>query len=821
MSTSPIRARKKPRFGFPWLAMLLGIGTIIFAGTGFQAVTEKPTAPVEIIVDGEQPWNISQATVDAAITEPILAWKPLRIKVTNRLLTSDELRGRTDPGADVLLSTTILDDTTDYGKKARYTGAGIYPPLADYQEQTNARFSIHKSYVGNLGLGHGPSAIAAAAQRAAVVIDDGPIRTPLFWVSGTSFGLLLTILGLGFSLSRRTRRETLFRALTAAQQQLARVVLDLEALEVTYRSTDEATRPEGFDDTWNRIRSESLALARSEATVVDAVFSPREALKPSTASLLADFEAGARNLTASADALMGSARVLGNSPHSVRTLDRLTAPLAFTTRELLARLHEAPSGAVSPESVQGLEAALTALLAAGSNEHDSTAAVRAWAKAEHALERGAAAVNRRLRRKPEGRVRGIHPTREDLSELRAGLGLSHRGSLRALHMLDGANVSARALFGPLSEAHGYREPTAPLRQVKFPLPRKRRWKTWIAVGGAIAVASLISGGVISDQFTLHPAWSLTGTEPLHSLTIDGNTEGLTEAGIRKSLEDKFTEQVNVTVAVRDARAYLELRPEPDSAYQAPTQKIDPTTLIEAMWRIKAQFPELVDPATGELHPDQSIIPVWTFPDGTVTSPVRVVGAVGMGGNSRMVDTSWTYGSYYTSSHPNNIVGTSIEDLSRGLQDNGYTKQPLNESLLYWFLTLSSALALIIITQVVIYGGTISMRLGRFGRNAGTLRRLRRQLDELTLGLDDSRLNTVAVLGAGSAATSAEADQRIFERSLAVAWRMAEDLEARPLSQRFGPDYLLQVHRLESLVDKLGIRDTEAQRRTRELLGAAL
>lgn len=820
MTTQLIRARRKPRFGLPWLAMLLGIGTIVFAGTGLQAVTARPAAPVEIIVDGEHPWNISQATVDAVVTEPILAWRPLTIRVTNRLLSYDELQGKTDPGADVILSTAIIDDYRGFGPDAGFTGAGIYPELADRQEHSASRFAIHKAYVGNLGLGHGPTAVAATAQRAAEVLDDGPVRTPVFWVAGTAFGLLLTILGLGYSLSRRMRWESRFRRLTTAQRQLARVVLDLEALEVTYQATEKAKRPAGFNAAWNKIRTSSLDLARTEDAVVEAVYASRDALKPRTATLLAEFEAGARSLTASADALMGAGSVLGRSINSRRTLDRLAAPLAFATRELLARLHAAPPGAVAPKRIRRLESALAALLTAGAKEQDSAAAVRAWEKAEHALERSATIVNRSLRRKREGRVRGTSAVRDDLSTLRAGMGLSPRGSLRALHVLDGANAAAKALFGPLPEAMGYQEPAAPRRRWKLSLPRIRHRGAWIGIGAVIMVASLIAGGVASDKLTMRPSWTLEGTQPLRSLAIDGHSAVITEAGIRKYLEDRFTEQVDVTLAVRDAEEYLQVRPEPDTDDEATRQKIDPTVLVDALWKIKGELPALVDPATGELFPDQNIIPVWTFPDGTVTIPVQITGAVGLGGNSRLVDTSWKYGSYYVSTYPELKVANSIEELARGLQGNGFTKQPLNESLLYWLLTLTFALALITLTQVITYGGTVSMRLGRFGRNAKTLRRLRRRLDDLALGLDDSRLNTVAVLGAGPAATSAEADQRIFERALAVAWRMADDIAARPLSQRLGTDYLLQIDKLQDLVDKLGIRDAEAQRRSHELLDAA-
>lgn len=116
---------------------------------------------------------------------------------------------------------------------------------------------------------------------------------------------------------------------------------------------------------------------------------------------------------------------------------------------------------------------------------------------------------------------------------------------------------------------------------------------------------------------------------------------------------------------------------------------------------------------------------------------------------------------------------------------------------------------------------MSTKLGRFGRNSATLRHVRTQLNELALGLDDSRLNAVAMLGSGSAATHAESDQRIFEGALAMAWRMADDLAARSLSERLGEEYVADVEKLELLVKLLSIRDTDVNRRTRSLLDATL
>lgn len=820
MSKPLITARRKPSFGVPWIALLLGLGTLVFAATGFNAVTARPTAPVQIVVQGEHRLNISQETVDAVVTEPILAWKPLKILVTHRLLSYDELQGRVDPGADVIISTAIVDDALNSERRERFNGAGIHPADADRDLNTSNRFDIHNAYMNNVGLGHGPAAVAAAAQRAAEVLDGGSIRTPEFWVAGTALGLLLTVLAFSFSLPRRRRREALHRRLAAAQLQLAGVVLDLEALEVTYRSTDPDQRPPAFGATWRQIRESSLAMARSEEAVIDAVYNPRTSLKPRTAAMVAAFETKARRLVASADALMGAGSVLGGLEGSERTFDKLAAPLAFATRELLARLDAAPADTVASKRIRRLEKALTALLGTGAKNHRSTAAVEAWKKAEQELERSATSVNRTLRRQRRGRVKARPRTGEDYSSLRVGLGLPAHGSQRILHILDSANAAARALHGPLPGTADGQETPAPRHRWKLRIQRPGRPAVCVTAGIVGVLVSLIAAALVTESVMDRPRWNLTGTQTLRSLTLDGDTRGLTEADIRPYLDDKFTEALDVTVAVRDAGGYLKMADTRVPEGRPSDQDLDPVAFVDALWRVKSELPELVDAATGELLPGKAIIPVWVFADDTATSPMPITSAIGSGDISRLGDSTWEYGSIYASSFRASTVATEIERLSRGLQGNGYMKPDVNETLLFWLLASAFALALVTLAQLLMYAGSVSMRLGKFGRNASRVRRIRRRLEALALGLDDSRLNTVAVLGAGSAANGAEAGQRIFERALAMAWRMADELGARPLSQRLGADYLRQIDALDDLVATLGIRDADAARRTRALLEAS-
>lgn len=129
MTPQLVRARKKPRFGPPWLAMILALGTVVFAGLGYKAVTETPSSAVEVVLEGQNSRNISPATVDAAMTEQVKAWKPLRILVTDRLLSYAEPNGQANPGADVILSTDIVRGTQNIEREERFNGAGIYPGI--------------------------------------------------------------------------------------------------------------------------------------------------------------------------------------------------------------------------------------------------------------------------------------------------------------------------------------------------------------------------------------------------------------------------------------------------------------------------------------------------------------------------------------------------------------------------------------------------------------------------------------------------------------------------------------------------------------------
>src|SRR5699024_4099577 len=101
-------------------------------------------------------------------------------------------------------------------------------------EYTDARFEISGAFRDNLGLGHGPQAVVAAAERAAIVLSAQGVQNPAYWFGAIGLCAMLTAALLSVALRYRSRWGSRHRRLIAAQRKLARVLLDLEALVTTY-----------------------------------------------------------------------------------------------------------------------------------------------------------------------------------------------------------------------------------------------------------------------------------------------------------------------------------------------------------------------------------------------------------------------------------------------------------------------------------------------------------------------------------------------------------------------------------------------------------
>jgi len=774
---------RRPRFATGYLALLLVVLTTLGAVTGFITLRQQPSHELRIVVEGEHDFNISQQSVDALLGEPIRSWKPLTMTVTDRLLTGDQLLRGEQTGSDILLSTRLEDAASESMVAERFTGAGLDRNLVGSQEQyTDLRFEISRAFEDNLGLGHGPAAVVAVGQRAAEVLYSGPVRSPIFWVALLGAGAMLTGAALSVALAQRRRWNTRNRRLGAAQRKLARVVLDLEALDATYQATDAQRRPAGFTKAWRELHRLSTEAAREEQGLVEAVFSVKRALGAKTGQRLTRFEADCRRLTELADGLLGAGSVHASLAGTGSTFDRLSQPLNAAANQLLIRLESAPGRMVAAGQIEKLRGDLGALLTAANESDGSQAAIGRWSEAEQRLASTAAALARRLRRYPHGRLRPIQPQGGQLRQLRESLGLEANGKQQALQRLGEANELARAILGdvPSFDGQAPRRARAPRAVALWSRVRKAgvllsgtakrasgdepqarsRW-TRLGVVVAAVLAALIIAGIIVDPMTRRPEIIDGGDTSKLQLEIDGNRELLAESQLPRYIDADFTVPQHVTLALRDAEAYLQFQPDRE-------RELVPRNIPDTLWRIKSEFPDELDPHTGELASGRAILPVMFFDDGEVGLLGIATGEVALGDYSWGQLNRWIYGNIDKSKYAEITVANALQDYAEGLQRNEQARQDAPLALLYWLLVILILLTAYNAIAVVRYLASATRTLGRWGRGGRALRAAHRQLERLALGLDDAQLNAVAVLGAAPAGKADEAGPRRYQRGAAMA-----------------------------------------------------
>ena len=119
--------------------------------------------------------------------------------------------------------------------------------------------------------------------------------------------------------------------------------------------------------------------------------------------------------------------------------------------------------------------------------------------------------------------------------------------------------------------------------------------------------------------------------------------------------------------------------------------------------------------------------------------------------------------------------------------------------------LAGAAALLMVLDALT-GRAAGLRwLGGMGRAGRRLRRVMRRVEKLMLGLDRSRIDAVAVLGAGPAGSEEEAGQRLYERELVAAWREGQMLAETSVPERARGGFTARVARLERTVVVLEAR----------------
>lgn len=826
------RRLRRPRSWAALGALLMALVTTLVAVQGYRSIPEEPRFEVDIVVEGTPDWNISQATVDAALSQPIKSHQPLRLTVTNRHLSGDELLRGQLPAHEVLLSTQLENLETANGTvQQRFTGAALNSEMvAGKDEYTDARFEISGAFRDNLGLGHGPQAVVAAAERAAIVLSAQGVQNPVYWFGAIGLCAMLTAALLYVALRYRSQWGSRHRRLTAAQRKLARVLLDLEALEATYAAAPVHSRPAGFSKNWEELQSLSLQTARSEDPLVASLFTKKGALSAHTGAQLAAFEASSRTLTQLADALLGAGSVHANLAGTGSTFDQLSRPINDAATSLLIRLEHAPGKMISGSDVQSLRDDLGELLQASALEVDSSPAVDRWRKAEKQLAKHAKALTHSLRRYPRGRIPAVAQIPAEHHQLRESLGLETAEQSSALYQLRLANALVRATLGDTLASDTRVQPelthTMPAASktsggrkgrssgIDEPAPRRRG----LRIAGAVVtlIAAMIVAGLTVGTLTAKPEVSHDGSGQGVSFEVDDPAKLLDEDEVLRYMDTDFQTDTSFTLAVRDAESYLDFLPlEAGRSFH----QVRPRSILEAKWRLKSEFKDKVDPLTGELREGEVIVPVLLADDGRTVVPGVISAQVQRGdyGWGRLL--AWEHGSISESKYLEMEVAGTLDDYNNALARNGFEPVNFSGTALFWMLTFLFCLTVLNLVLVVRYLLSTATRLGRFGRGARSLAQAKRQLEALLLGLEDSQINAVAVLGADTHGRADEAGQRLFERALVMAWHEAQELSQLPLGERLRQSFARRVAHLERLVARLGERDQDVTRRANVLVAA--
>jgi hypothetical protein len=854
-----------------WLALAIAFAWVgvLLAQFGAARVNSQPDAPITFIVEGELPYGITQESVDAAAqAHGALSREPFMIQIVDRPLEWDEREhGELPEGVDVLFSVYIDPADVDLSLPSRNSVAiaDAESTDIDYSEAT----SIRETFLNNLTMGHGPSAVVGAALTAASNFYDGGNRNPLLWGSLAALPLLASC-GLFSAYAREAREHRARRRrFDRARLQLARVVLEFETLEVQFSAADaelasvqgkrekrqaEAARKKLRRD-WQAVRDESLELARIEQALERDLVNPAAPTHSSVPKEPADldrFERDVAALNSLADSLAAASSVRVGHANSGAALASLALPTIQATGEVLRQREYLRDRDVA--RLESQRAALLALVREAervAGDDPGPEAVRDQAELLHQwndIETRLTATLGRLTRAPQGERERMARESDSQSKLRSALGLGEAEGAGPL-------LAAERVLVSLEGSRTKSQKTA---------KRSFAWFGAATTFGPVVVALVVGGVAAGVQASQHPGYGqpLEGDRELASLQVYGDVELLPDYEIRSTVSDATTNRtaltldnvrtwmnamlrssddlallpsdIDLTVAVLPAAEYfpdMKWTEEADSGYDR--YVIDYADLLaaypEMFADIGADYPDVFDPVTGEVRVGQVVLPIWVFEGEQYTIGLPLTGEISTGVDSRL-------GAYYFNAtelrpirpadndYPTGIdaaVSGQLLELGRTLEYNHLETVEEDAGGVFWALSLAvwSALQLLLVLGGAVVDAVRDTRGSLAARRA--LAGIRGDLERLALGLDLSELDMVAVLGAGTGerGDAAQAEQRLYEMSLMTAWRQARALESLPRSMQRGPEWQAQVAGLRQLVTTLSERDADVSERALEAIRA--
>lgn len=869
---------------------LLAAATVVVGVTGVSVVTAEPQESVRLVLEEPLPYGITQERVDALVEQdPVRSWEPITVRVTDEWVARPR---EEDPelSAEVQLSTQPermpVDSTAPgYDPSAlpdeRFNGVVLDPQVFSEEERNHSSpmdrpsLQLQQVFERNRDMGHSAASVVAVARTAGEMSYSGLPREPLLWIGLTGALGALTF-GAGLLWARAVRAVSeLRRRFRLARARIARVVMDLEALEVSLLAVPDERRSRDSARNWELHSARALYLLRMDEGLESALRRPNRA----TAEDVDQYADAADRLAADAAVLSGAAEVRGGFAGAGDVLDRVAAVLVTPAEQALARLGEAPrqdrpgqpGSRRVDEAAAGLRDAVDRLLALleevrGMPGEDTRAWVGRWISAEahvghcaleltRALDAGVDAEGRGELRRALVPVRGVAGT----GGVREGIGLPPAPAEASLLRVQEVLLLARAAAGepmyalvaeagavrpkgtsapvdgsmrpedaPTAAAGATAAGTTAAGTAGIPDDVRFRFRRGTRLVGALASVLLAGAAAapLAAQATAEPDWYLQGDEEVGEVSVDGaellpaSDVELTAEEIRRRVDPALTESFDVTVAVRRAEEYVTRDPEATDNQYSRTVTLE--SALEGNESLIGEFPELTDEAVGELKPNAVIIPVMVWSDGRGGVMPALTGHVYEGTESWLGSYSFERATtplwgVSDGSMTATAVSFEIEDVARGIQSNRTYEADLSFLPLWAVLTASGTAMLLAVGGILEALAGTALGLRGHGRTGRALRQARGRLEQLMLGRDEREISAVAILGAGPAGSAQEAGQRLYESALVTAWREAEALASLPAGSQRRPEIVRRAEALRDRVEDLARQDGDVRRRAERFL----
>ncbi|MFJ3957652.1 DUF5129 domain-containing protein [Arthrobacter sp. NPDC090010] len=820
--------KKYPYRTRPWAAIVLGGLTGLMALIG--VVLNIPTETVTVEVRGTV---VTAEQVRAALGGELKAYEHTRILVCD----AETAPQCSDPQAGTV---AVVVNGTFAGARVQKNWLPV--PHNEENYEPDGDDMVRDAFSNAYHAGQRAGAVALAARAAVDAQSQALNRTPLAWLAITLAGALGTVLLARRHAARSRDARKLWHDLAVGSRHLATVTLDLELTRLASEQLDDLpdTRTvRCLKDAAAQVSERSLELTRSEAGLYERL--PRG--MPTMADLSQEDAAAFRRSTSGLDELddgvvQGTALLL-DSPAASVAWDSNARPYveaADHVRTLAAEGGIPVEGelAAAIESLEGVRAALlpvgarwNSAISEGAADEEQTVALltdaarRTSEALRSALLAGLGPAPRLDRDSALRRVAELSAQRPGPPLLRALAseevpGRSPWSGGDAFLSLDGLDewwVETRADLGITPALRPGQGPRTPWWRADRPESGQRpmSWKPAIVLGALVLVivlgtqGALIAGTVLGQNKTVHYV----------SLPTGAGWEGIPEA-------DAAAAEVRAFVPWRLAVLEIPAAPEEDVVVEAKPDKYSSGRRFKELKLARSsellrtafsRYPELVDPATGDLYPD------------VMVNVVRPVGQ----GEYREIGLAW--GPTAAPRLSGKYLGNSGSDTAERPRFIPYApvyrlKQDLATSLGKPAWTESQATKVGVGTGAVLLAGlllAIPSAVSRRRRdrtvsrkeNDRRLREIRTELEGLFLGEDSAALNAVTA-EVGDGAPELE-DRRLRVRAQTLALRRCEELETRHRRARGQEAHAFDVERLGGLVDALTKRELDLGQRVRDYL----